>query len=109
VELVAMQSLCAHMQDVCPPSPLSPLPPQNAPNGSLFLLHACAHNPTGVDPTPAQWKQISKLMLEKNHFPFFDMAYQVAAGRGRGGENEEKKEQEGGKNKGKAAPTLENG
>lgn len=49
---------------------------KNAPNGSLFLLHACAHNPTGVDPTPAQWRQISKAMLEKNHFPFFDMAYQ---------------------------------
>jgi hypothetical protein len=39
---------------------------------------ACAHNPTGVDPTPEQWAQISKLMLEKNHFAFFDMAYQVS-------------------------------
>ncbi|KIY94496.1 aspartate aminotransferase [Monoraphidium neglectum] len=89
-----------------------------APSGSLFLLHACAHNPTGapgraaaaprvrpssglvggagpwllatimtamhfpdtslrVDPTPEQWAEISKLMLEKAHFPFFDMAYQV--------------------------------
>jgi aspartate/tyrosine/aromatic aminotransferase len=38
---------------------------------------ACAHNPTGVDPTPEQWSQISKLMLEKGHFAFFDMAYQV--------------------------------
>ena len=26
-----------------------------APSGSIFLLHACAHNPTGVDPTPDQW------------------------------------------------------
>lgn len=47
-----------------------------APAGSVFLLHACAHNPTGVDPTVEQWKEISKLMLEKGHFPFFDMAYQ---------------------------------
>ncbi|KAJ9504960.1 hypothetical protein QJQ45_006388 [Haematococcus lacustris] len=123
---------------------------QAAPSGSVFLLHACAHNPTGVDPTPGecrqqvqaavaeaavaaaaaaatvdssssrqrqgrgsqvlaagpgkhdgrggepshlepnllwggqvlvcmageQWKQLSALMLEKGHFPFFDMAYQ---------------------------------
>ncbi len=52
---------------------------QNAPNGSVFLLHACAHNPTGVDPTPEQWKTLSKLFLEKNHFAFFDNAYQVCA------------------------------
>lgn len=32
---------------------------QNAPSGSFFLLHACAHNPTGVDPTEEQWKEIS--------------------------------------------------
>lgn len=32
---------------------------QNAPNGSFFLLHACAHNPTGVDPTEEQWREIS--------------------------------------------------
>ena len=31
----------------------------------------------GVDPTPEQWKEISKLMKEKRLFPFFDMAYQV--------------------------------
>ncbi|VAI41404.1 unnamed protein product [Triticum turgidum subsp. durum] len=32
---------------------------KNAPNGSFFLLHACAHNPTGVDPTEEQWREIS--------------------------------------------------
>ena len=48
----------------------------NAPAGSFFLLHACAHNPTGVDPTPEQWKGISQAMLAKGHFAFFDMAYQ---------------------------------
>jgi len=49
---------------------------KNAPNGSQVLLHVCAHNPTGVDPTHAQWKQIAEVMREKNHFPFFDCAYQ---------------------------------
>lgn len=47
-----------------------------APNGSLVLLHACAHNPTGVDPSTEQWAGISTLMKKKKHFPFFDMAYQ---------------------------------
>ena len=47
-----------------------------APSGSYFLLHACAHNPTGVDPTLTQWKEISQTMKEKKHVAFFDMAYQ---------------------------------
>ncbi|KAN0060402.1 aspartate transaminase aat1 [Thecaphora frezii] len=47
-----------------------------APAKSIILLHACAHNPTGVDPTQEQWKQISDILKEKEHFPFFDMAYQ---------------------------------
>lgn len=49
---------------------------RNAPENSIVLLHACAHNPTGVDPTQEQWKQIAEVVKEKNHFPFFDMAYQ---------------------------------
>lgn len=49
---------------------------REAKDGSLFLLHACAHNPTGVDPTLDQWKEISQVMKEKNHIPFFDCAYQ---------------------------------
>ncbi|GLU17874.1 hypothetical protein SLE2022_342240 [Rubroshorea leprosula] len=54
---------------------------KNAPNGSFFLLHPCAHNPTGIDPTEEQWQEISYLFKVKNHFPFFDMAYQgVASG-----------------------------
>lgn len=56
--------------------PLSPTPLQAAPNKSIVLLHVCAHNPTGVDPTQAQWKQIAAVMKEKGHFPFFDCAYQ---------------------------------
>jgi aspartate aminotransferase len=40
------------------------------------LLHACAHNPTGVDPKPEQWKELSQLIKQKNLYVFFDMAYQ---------------------------------
>jgi len=49
---------------------------QNANDGSVFLLHACAHNPTGIDPTMEQWKEISAEMKKKNHHAFFDCAYQ---------------------------------
>jgi aspartate aminotransferase len=49
---------------------------KDAPPKSIFLFHACAHNPTGVDPTPEQWAQISKLTLEREHFVLFDFAYQ---------------------------------
>lgn len=40
------------------------------------MLHACAHNPTGVDPTQEQWKKIAEVIRAKKHFPFFDTAYQ---------------------------------
>ncbi|KAL2762348.1 aspartate aminotransferase, mitochondrial isoform 2 precursor [Daubentonia madagascariensis] len=46
------------------------------PEQSVLLLHACAHNPTGVDPRPEQWKEIAALVKKKNLFAFFDMAYQ---------------------------------
>lgn len=49
---------------------------ENAPDGSVFLLHACAHNPTGVDPSQEQWKAIAKVVAAKNHYSFFDCAYQ---------------------------------
>lgn len=49
---------------------------KSAPAGSIILLHACAHNPTGVDPTPEQWKEIAVVLKEKKLFPFFDCAYQ---------------------------------
>ncbi len=49
---------------------------KSAPAGSIVLLHACAHNPTGVDPTQEQWKQIASVMKEHHLFPFFDTAYQ---------------------------------
>lgn len=47
-----------------------------APEKSVVLLHACAHNPTGVDPEMEQWKEISKACKERNHIVFFDNAYQ---------------------------------
>jgi aspartate aminotransferase, mitochondrial len=48
----------------------------NAPSKSVILLHVCAHNPTGVDPTQEQWKEIAKVCKEKKHICFFDNAYQ---------------------------------
>jgi aspartate aminotransferase len=47
-----------------------------APSGSVFLLHACAHNPTGVDPTKEQWKAVSDAILAKGHHVLMDCAYQ---------------------------------
>jgi hypothetical protein len=47
-----------------------------APPGAVVLLHACAHNPTGVDPTPAQWRQLLALLAARRLLPFFDSAYQ---------------------------------
>ncbi len=51
----------------------------SAPVGSVVLLHACAHNPTGVDPTPEQWQGVLKVVQERRLLPFFDSAYQVRA------------------------------
>jgi aromatic-amino-acid transaminase len=44
--------------------------------GTVVLLHACCHNPTGADLTVAQWKQVAELLKERELFPFIDMAYQ---------------------------------
>ena len=49
---------------------------ESAPSRSVIILHACAHNPTGVDPTKDQWAKIADVIQRKNHFPFFDCAYQ---------------------------------
>lgn len=48
---------------------------------SVVVLHGCCHNPTGCDPTDAQWKELSTFFLKKKLIPFFDFAYQ---GFGRG-------------------------
>lgn len=47
-----------------------------APEGSLYLFHACAHNPTGVDPTEAQWKILVEACVCKKHLVVLDSAYQ---------------------------------
>lgn len=44
--------------------------------GSAVVLHAAAHNPTGVDPTQEQWKEISQVCKAQDFFVIFDMAYQ---------------------------------
>lgn len=49
---------------------------EKAPEHSIFVLHACAHNPTGTDPTQEEWKQIADVMKRRFLFPFFDSAYQ---------------------------------
>lgn len=49
---------------------------KNAPADSVIILHACAHNPTGIDPTKEQWKQIADVIEERGLFTFFDSAYQ---------------------------------
>nr|AGT02569.1 aspartate transaminase [Herpetomonas muscarum] len=48
---------------------------EKLPRNSLVLLHACAHNPTGFDPTPEQWQVIVDVMADRGHIPFVDMAY----------------------------------
>lgn len=49
---------------------------KDMPAGSCILLHACAHNPTGMDPTLEQWAEISKAVKDYKLVPFFDCAYQ---------------------------------
>ncbi len=44
--------------------------------GTIILLHACCHNPTGYDITPAEWDQVIAAVQAKNLVPFLDMAYQ---------------------------------
>ena len=45
-----------------------------ASKGDVIVLHACAHNPTGVDPTKEQWMLIAAMCEKKGLFPFFDCA-----------------------------------
>lgn len=48
----------------------------SAPKGNIVVLHACAHNPTGVGPTDDEWKEMAKIMKSNDLFSFFDSAYQ---------------------------------
>ncbi|RSM12339.1 hypothetical protein CEP52_002556 [Fusarium oligoseptatum] len=47
-----------------------------AEENDVVILHACAHNPTGIDPTRDQWKALAQLFQRKKLFAFFDSAYQ---------------------------------
>ena len=49
---------------------------QSMPAGSIVLLHACCHNPTGADLTDQQWAQVIQVASERGLVPFLDMAYQ---------------------------------
>jgi aspartate aminotransferase len=46
------------------------------PKGDVVLLHACCHNPTGIDPDEAQWRAIADVIVERELLPFIDIAYQ---------------------------------
>ncbi|UDF36538.1 UNVERIFIED_ORG: aspartate/tyrosine/aromatic aminotransferase [Shinella sp. XGS7] len=46
------------------------------PKHSVVLLHACCHNPTGVDLTPLQWDELIPVLAERELLPFLDLAYQ---------------------------------
>src|SRR5690606_13111999 len=47
------------------------------PEGSVVLLHACCHSPTGVDLNGAQWKQVIQVIRERGHVPFLDITDQA--------------------------------
>jgi aromatic-amino-acid transaminase len=47
-----------------------------AARGSIVVLHACCHNPTGYDLNPSQWAEVVAVVKERNLVPFLDMAYQ---------------------------------
>jgi len=49
---------------------------RGAPKGDVVLLHACCHNPTGLDPTEADWQAIVEVIGERELLPFIDIAYQ---------------------------------
>lgn len=49
---------------------------KNLPARSIVVLHACCHNPTGVDLTPEDWQAVLEIVREREHVPFLDIAYQ---------------------------------
>lgn len=49
---------------------------QQAKAGDVVLLHACCHNPTGVDPTEEQWAKLGEFFRDHQLLPFVDFAYQ---------------------------------
>ena len=49
---------------------------RKAPKSSVFIFHGCCHNPSGIDPTLDQWKELAELCKARSIIPFFDLAYQ---------------------------------
>ena len=49
---------------------------EDAAPGDLVCLHACCHNPTGIDPMPDQWRRIADVVARRDLLPLVDFAYQ---------------------------------
>jgi aromatic-amino-acid transaminase len=49
---------------------------ERVPSGAIVVLHACCHNPTGVDPSAEQWSRILEVVRARGQVPFLDLAYQ---------------------------------
>lgn len=49
---------------------------REVPKGDIVLLHACCHNPSGLDPSENEWREIADVIVERELVPFVDMAYQ---------------------------------
>ena len=49
---------------------------ESMPAGSIVVLHACCHNPTGVDLSADQWTRVIEIVAKRNLIPFLDIAYQ---------------------------------
>jgi aromatic-amino-acid transaminase len=49
---------------------------ETIPTGNIVLLHACCHNPTGLDLDEEQWEQVLDIVARRGLIPFLDMAYQ---------------------------------
>lgn len=49
---------------------------RGVPKGDVVLLHACCHNPSGLDPNEDEWRAIADVIVERELLPFIDIAYQ---------------------------------
>ena len=49
---------------------------RSAPAGDIVLLHACCHNPSGLDPSVEEWQAIADVIVKRKLIPFIDIAYQ---------------------------------
>lgn len=47
--------------------------------GDVVVLHGCCHNPTGIDPTAEQWRELAELLRKRGALPLLDFAYQGLA------------------------------